>query len=41
MYKDGANVNTFLSASKASSAFSFYTNLSFPVRRVNGAAILE
>jgi hypothetical protein len=37
----GSDMNAFLSASKASSAFSFYTNLSFLVRWVNRTAILE
>ena len=37
----GADVNAFLSVSKASLAFSFHTNLSFLVRQVNGATILE
>jgi hypothetical protein len=36
-----ADINAFLSVSKASSAFSSYINFSFLVRRVNEAAILE
>jgi hypothetical protein len=37
----GADVNAFLSTSKVFSIFSFYTNLSFSMKRVNGAPILE
>jgi hypothetical protein len=37
----GVDLNAFLSASKASSTFSFHKNLSYSVRRVNETAILE